>query len=140
MPYHVPNTPTTLIFVTYTAPRSLTPAVSYQALVTALNSIYHSTVRNHGDGLMFAKTASWSYGGATVTIENHGQDRTGQLTWGMLVDTMYGVGTFLETKGCWSGEWMIEVVGLGKIGSGSLGVNLDDEVGGTPAGITAETA
>lgn len=136
----MPNSPTTLIFVAYSAPRPLSPTVSYQTLVTALKSIYVSTLHNHGDGLILVDTASWSYGGATVTIENHGQDRTGQLSWGVLVDTMFGVGSFLEIEACWSGEWMIEVEGLGKIGSGSIGAKVDDEVGSKSAGTTAETA
>ena len=138
--YHVPNSRTTLLFFAYTAPRSLAPTLSYQTLVTALNSIYHSTVFNHGDGRISTDTVSWSYGGATVSIENHGHDRTGQLTWGTLVDTMYGVGTFLEGEACWSGEWMIEVEGLGNIGSGFIGAKVDDEVGSTLAGMTIETA
>ena len=58
----------------------------------------------------------------------------------MLVDTMYGVGTFLEGEACWSGEWMIEVEGLGNIGSGFIGAKVDDEVGSTLAGMTVETA
>ena len=56
----------------------------------------------------------------------------------MLVDTMYGVGTFLDGEACWSGEWMIEVEGLGNIGSGFIGPK--DEVGRTLAGTRAETA
>ena len=129
----MPDTSTTLIFIVYKAPRSLSPAVSYQALVTALKSIYHSTTFNHGDGLIHTKTGSWSYGGASVTIENQGLDRIGQLTWGTLVDTMYGVGAFLEGEACWSGEWMIEVEGKGNIGSGSIGATVDTKVGGALA-------
>ena len=138
--YHVPNSPTTLKFVAYTSPRSLAATVSYQTLVTALNSIYHSTVLNHGDGRIISDTLSWSYSGATVTIENHGHDHTGQLTWGMLVDTMYGVGTFLEEEACWSGLWMMEVEGFGNIGSGYIGPKVDKEVEGALAGLVDETA
>ena len=138
--YRVPNSRITLLFIAYTSPRSLAPAVSYQTLVTALNSIYHSTVFNHGDGRIFIKTVSWSYGGANIFIENHGHDRTGQLTWGMLVDTMYGVGTFLEEEACWSGEWMIEAKGLGNIGSGYIGEKVDNEVDSTLARTKVKTA
>ena len=136
----MPDTSTTLIFFAYTAPRSLTPAVSYQALVTALKSIYHSTAFNHGDAFIHSGTISWSYSGASVTIENHGIDGTGLLTWGTLVDTMYGVGAFLEGETCWNGAWMIEVEGLGNIGSGTVEPKVIGGVGGTVAEVAAETA
>lgn len=87
--YHVPNSPTTLLFIAYTAPLTITPTATFQTLVTALRSIFHSTISNPGDGLIFTETVSWSYGGAIATVENHGDSRTGQLTWGMLADTMY---------------------------------------------------
>ncbi|CAD6578185.1 MAG: hypothetical protein ASARMPREDX12_008663 [Alectoria sarmentosa] len=132
--YHVPNSPTTLLFIAYTAPPTLPPTFTYQTLVTALNSIYHSTILNHGDGLILTNVVSWSYGGAILTIENHGDDRTGQLTWGMLVDTMYGVGAFLEGEACWSGEWMMRVEGLGNIGSGFVGATVDGGLEGRLAG------
>lgn len=70
---------------------------------------------------------SWSFGGAIVGVENHGDDRTGQLTWGMLADTIYGVGAFFQGEACSSGEWMIRVEGLGNIGSGFVGVKVDDD-------------
>ena len=121
----MPNSPITLLFIAYAPAATLDPTVTYQTLLTALNSIYHSTILNHGDGLILTDTLSWSYGGANTIIENHGNDRTGQLTWGMLADTMYGVGAFLQGEACWSGEWMIQVEGLGNIGSGHVGARLD---------------
>ncbi|KAF6227383.1 hypothetical protein HO133_008827 [Letharia lupina] len=138
--YHVPNSPTTLIFIGYAAAPTLAPTVTYQTLLTALNSIYHSAILNHGDGLIFIDTVSWSYGGAIATIENHGDARTGQLTWSMLADTMYGVGAFFEREACWIGEWMIEVEGLGNIGSGFIGARVDEKLEGTLAGTAVETA
>lgn len=138
--YRVPNSPITLLFFAYTAPPSLAPTFTYQTLVTALNSIYHSTISNHGDGLIYTDVVSWYYAGAFATIENHGVDRKGQLTWGMLADIMYGVGAFMETEACWSGEWMIQVEGLGNIGSGFVGAGVvDDILEGTLAGTSAET-
>ena len=73
-------------------------------------------------------------------IENHGVDRTGQLTWGMLADTMYGVGGFFQQEGYSTGEWTIDVEGLGKIGSGYVGVKVDGEVEGMLAGSAVESA
>lgn len=72
-------------------------------------------------------------------MENHGRDQTGQLTWGMLVDTMYGVGSFLQEEGCWSGEWTIVVEGLGNIGSGFIGAMMDEGIDGTLAGMAMDT-
>lgn len=141
----MPNSPITLLFIAYTSPPTLAPAVTYQTLVTALNSIFHSTISSHGDGLIFTETVSWSYPEtnpkAVVTIENHGFDRTGQLTWGMLADTLYGVGAFIQMETCWSGEWMIQVEGLGNIGSGFVGAKVDDsKLADTLAGKSVETA
>ena len=134
------NSPITLVFITYEAVPTIRPSVTYQALVTTLNSIYHSTILNHGDGLVHTRALSWSSSGATVTIENHGYDRTGQLTWGMLADTMYGVGAFFEREACWDGEWMIEVKGLGNIGSGSVGAMVVNQPEGALAGPAPETS
>ena len=75
-----------------------------------------------------------------MIIENHGVDRTGQLTWGMLADTMMGVGGFFEEKGYSTGEWIIDVEGLGKIGSGHVGARVAGEVEGTLAGSVVESA
>lgn len=65
----------------------------------------------------------------------------------MLVDTMLGVGTFLgdtflEGQGppCWSGEWMIEIEGLGNIGSGSIGPKVGKDGEAATAGVGFETA
>ena len=52
----------------------------------------------------------------------------------MLVDTMYGVGAFLEGEACWSGEWMMRVEGLGNIGSGFVGATVDGGLEGRLAG------
>lgn len=136
----MPNSPITLLFVAYGAPASLGPTVTYQALLTALNSIYHSTILNFGDGLIRSDQISWNYSGAAVGIENMGLDRKGQLTWGMLADTMYGVGGFFQREGYSTGEWMIEVEGLGKIGSGYVGARVDAAVGNTLAGAAVESA
>ena len=141
----MPNSLTTLVFIAYTSPPTLSPTVTYQTLVTALNSIFHSTIFKHGDGLIFQGIVSWSYPETdpkvVVTIENHGFDRKGQLTWGMLADTIYGVGAFMETEACWSGEWMIQVEGLGDIGSGFLGARVDSsKLEGTLVGKSVETA
>ena len=73
-------------------------------------------------------------------IENHGVDRTGQLTWGMLADTMLGVGGFFERDGYSTGEWIIEVEGLGKIGSGYVVARVGGEVEGTLTGLAVESA
>ena len=73
-------------------------------------------------------------------IENHGVDHTGQLTWGMLADTMLGVGGFFEQGGYSTGEWVIDVEGLGKIGSGVVGARVGSEVGGTFARATVGSA
>lgn len=43
----------------------------------------------------------------------------------MLADTMYGVSAFFEREKCWSGEWMVEVEGLGNIGAGFVGARVD---------------
>ncbi|KAM0802521.1 hypothetical protein BDR22DRAFT_843092 [Usnea florida] len=137
--YHVPNSPITLNFFAYAAPPSLGPPVTFQVLLTALNSIYHSTLENHGDGLIRREQASWSYSGAAVFIENHGVDRTGQLTWGMLADTMLGVGSFFERGGYSTGEWSIDVEGLGDIGSGYVVARVGGEVEGTLAGSAVES-
>ena len=75
-----------------------------------------------------------------MSIENHGVDRTGQLTWGMLADTMYGVGGFFQQEGYSTGEWTIDVEGLGKIGSGYVGVSVGGGVEGTLAGSVVESA
>ncbi|KAL9133943.1 MAG: hypothetical protein Q9175_004873 [Cornicularia normoerica] len=139
--YRVPNSPITLLFIAYAAAPAIAPTVTYQTLLTALNSIYHSTVFNHGDGLIFTNTVSWSHSGAIVSIDNHGTDRTGQLTWGMLADTMYGLGAFFQAEACWSGEWMIKVEGLGDIGSGFVGARVDyKKLESTMAGTAVETA
>ena len=130
----MPNSPITLNFIAYAAPSSLGPPVTFQALLTALNSIYHSTLENLGDGLIHRAEASWSYNGAAIFIENHGLDRTGQLTWGMLADTMLGVGGFFERDGYSTGQWMIDVEGLGQIGSGYVGARVHGGVEGTLAG------
>ena len=90
-----------------------------------MNSIYHTAIFNHGDGLILTDTVSWSYAGGEVFVENHGDDRTGQLTWGTLADTMLGVGAFLEAESCWSAQWIIRVEGLGNIGSWFVGAKVD---------------
>ena len=124
----MPDSPITLVFIVYAAAPGLAPTVTYQTLLTALNNIYHSTILNHGDGLIRTNTVSWSYAGATIGIENSGYDHRGQLTWGMLTDTTYGVGAFFRAKGYWSGEWMIQVEGLGDIGSGFVGLGVEDKL------------
>ena len=58
----------------------------------------------------------------------------------MLADTMYGVGAFLEGEACWSGEWMMQVEGLGNIGIGFVGARVDGGLGGRLAGMAVGEA
>lgn len=75
-----------------------------------------------------------------IDVENHGVDRAGQLTWGMLADIVYGVGSFLEREACWAGQWTITVQGLGNIGRGYVEEKVDNKPESTLAGTAVETA
>lgn len=50
------------------------------------------------------------------------------------------MGAFFEDQACWSGEWIIEVEGLGNIGSGYIGARVDDKLESTLAGTSIEPA
>ena len=76
-----------------------------------------------------------------IRISNYNSPEGGRLlTWGILADMIWGVGSFLEMEGCLRGSWAIMDSYLGLMGYGSIGEDLPVTGGNLSTAAVVETA